>query len=71
MCELFWPSGDSFPEFPPDIKQVTGLELLGSQLWGDDNFFGEFLSSRMDKVASIQDKLDVLNDPQAELPSFT
>ena len=19
-CELFWPSGDSFPEFPPDIK---------------------------------------------------
>ena len=33
-CELFWPSGDSFPEFPSDIKQFDGLELLGSAFWG-------------------------------------
>ena len=60
-CELFWPSGDSFPEFSSDIKRVSGLELLGSPLWGGDSFFKDFLSSRMDKVASI------LDDSQVEL----
>ena len=50
-CELFWPSGNpSFSEFPSDIKRVTGLELLGSPLWGDNNFFKELLSSRLNKV---------------------
>jgi len=67
-CELFWPSGDpTFPEFPSDIRRVTGLELLGSPLWGDECFFNEFLSSRLDKVATIQDKLALLEDPQVEL----
>ena len=56
----------SFPEFPPNIKRVTGLELLGSPLWGDDNFFKE-LSSCLDKVAVTQDKLAMLDDPQVEL----
>ena len=64
-CELFWPSAD--PEFPPNFKWVTGLELLGSSLLGDDNFFKEFLSSCLDKVAVTQDKLAVLDDPQVEL----
>jgi len=41
--ENFWPSGDvSFPDFPPDIKQVDGLELLESPLWGPDAFFRKF-----------------------------
>jgi len=67
-CELFWPSGDpTFPEFPSDIKRVTSLELLGSPLWGDENFFHKFLSSRLDKVATTQDKLALLDDPQVEL----
>ena len=67
-CELFWSSGDpSFSEFPSDIKWVTGLELLGSPLWGDDNLLKEFLSSCLDKVAVSQDKLAMLDDPQVEL----
>jgi len=52
-CELFWPFGDSFPLFPHDIRRVTGLELLGSPLWGDDDFF--------------KDKLCLLDDRQVEL----
>ena len=66
-CELFWPSGNPTFKFPSDIRRVNGLELLGSPLWGDENFFHEFLSSRLDKVATIQDKLALLDDPQVEL----
>ena len=33
-CELFWPSGDFFPNLPTDIKRVTSLKLLGTPLWG-------------------------------------
>jgi len=50
-CKLFWPSGDdSFIEFPPYIKRVSGLELLGFALWGNDIFFREFLTGCIDKV---------------------
>ena len=50
-CELFWPSGDSFPEFPTSINRAgEGLELLGSPIWGTDNFFDQFLSSCLAKV---------------------
>ena len=66
-CKLFWPSGDSFPEFPSNIKRVDGLELLGSAIWGDDAFFKEFLCCRIDKVTSIKEKLALLEDPQLEL----
>ena len=66
-CEVFWPSGDFFPNLPTDIKRVKSLELLGSPLWGDDIFFNDFLSSRMDKVALTQEKLSLLDDPQVEL----
>jgi len=66
-CELFWPSGDSFPNFPTDIKRVKNLELLGSPLWGDDAFFSEFISSCSEKVAASQEKLSLIDDPQVEL----
>ena len=66
-CELFWFSVDSFPNFPPDIRRVTGLQLLGSPLRGDNDFFKDFISSRIDKVVSIQAKLSLLHDPQVEL----
>jgi len=63
LSKCFWPSGDPiFPKFPSDIRRVTGLELLGSPLWGDETFFNEFLSSRLDKMATIQDKLVLLED---------
>jgi len=55
----------SFPELPSDIKHVTGLELLGSPLWDDENFF--HIVFCLNKVVIVQDKLALLNDPQVEL----
>jgi len=66
-CKLLWPSGNSFSEIPSDTRQFTGLELLGSPLWGDDKFFKDFLSSHLDMVALTQDKYAMLGDPQVEL----
>ena len=67
-CELFWPSGDSFSEFPTSINRAgEGLELLGSPIWGTDNFFDQFLFSRLAKVTAAQDSVAILEDPQVEL----
>jgi len=67
-CELFWPSGDSFPEFPTNINRASeGLELLGSPIWVTDNFFDQFLSSGLSKVVSAQDSIAILEDPQVQL----
>jgi len=67
-CELFWPSGDSFPEFPTNIKRMSeGLELLGSPIWGKKEFFDQFLSSCLAKVSAAQDRISILEDPQVEL----
>jgi len=67
-CEVFWPSGDSFPEFPTNIKRVSdGLELLGSPIWGTTAYFDQFLSARLSKVAAAQDSIAILEDPQVEL----
>ena len=61
-CDLYWPSGGSFfPDFPPAIKRVNpekcGLELFGSPVWGPPQFFTTFLSTQLDKISGIQDKL--------------
>ena len=71
-CELYWPSGDcSFPGFPHTIKCIdsmsSGLELLGSPVWGPPQFFDSFLSTKLDKTSSIQEKLAELEDLQVEL----
>jgi len=71
-CELYWPCGDSsYPGFPPAIKRInsknSGLELLGSPVWGPPQFYDSFFSSQMDKIFNIQDKLALLEDPQVEL----
>ena len=71
-CELYWPSGDcSFPGFPHTIKRIdpvsSGLELLGSPVWGPPQFFDSFLSTKLDKTSSIQEKLAELGDPLVEL----
>ena len=36
-------------------------------MWGPPTFFDSFLSSKLEKTASIQDKLAELGDPQIEL----
>ena len=71
-CELYWPSGDSsFPNFHPAIKCInpknSGLELLGSPIWGPPQFYDAFLSVQFDKIVAIQDKLVDLEDSQVEL----
>ena len=72
-CELH-KRDSSFPDFPPAIKCVhpdkSGLELLGSPVWGTPQFFTTFLSTRLDKISNIQDKLADLEDPQVELHLF-
>ena len=60
-CELFWPSDNSFPEFPTNIKRVgKGLELLGSPIWETAEFFDQFLSSWLVKVAAAQARISIL-----------
>ena len=71
-CELYLPSGDSsFPNFHPAIKCInpknSGLEHLGSPIWGPPQFYDAFLSVQFDKIVAIQDKLVDLEDPQVEL----
>ena len=70
---FYWPSGDSsFTDFPPAIKCInpdnSGLELLGSPVWGPPQFFITFLSTQLDKISAI--KLADLENPQVELPLF-
>ena len=67
-CELFWPSVDSFPEFPTHIKHMSkGLELLGSPIRETTEFFDHFLSSCLSRVVAAQDRIFILEDPQVEL----
>ena len=47
MCEVFWSSGDqSFKEFPPSIcciiQHEGGAALLGSPVYGSDDFYESF-----------------------------
>ena len=48
----------------------SGLELLGSPIWGPPQFYNAFLSVQFDKIVAIQDKLVDLEDPQVELHLF-
>jgi len=42
-CKLFWPSGDSFPEFTTNIKRMNkDLERLGSPIWRTTEFLISF-----------------------------
>ena len=52
-----------------DVRTIrkSGLELLGSPIWGPPQFYDAFLSVQFDKIVAIQDKLVDLEDPQVEL----
>jgi len=68
-CELYWPCGDNtFPDFHPAIKRINpesgGLE---SPVWSHTSFFDSLLSTHLDKILAVQDKLTLLEDPQVEL----
>ena len=68
-CEVYWPSGDQqFPNFPTEVRRLaTGMDLLGSPVYGSDDFFHDYLSFRIDKVLQAQNHLQDLEDPQIEL----
>ena len=72
-CEVFWPSGNqSFPEFPSSVTRISllqeeGAAFLGSPVWGSSDYFLSFVGKAVDKVASLQDRLGGLGNPQVEL----
>ena len=71
-CEVFWSSCDQiFPEFPSEIKRVYrsvgGAPLLGSPVYGTDDFISSTLAKVVDKVLNSQSHLQDLGNPQVEL----
>ena len=65
---FFWPSGDcTFPNFSHAIKRINPANSVGVSGLGMSSFFESFLSTKLEKTASIQNKLAKLEDPQVEL----
>ena len=67
------PSGNqSFPEFPSSVTRISllqeeGAAFLGSPVWGSSDYFLSFVGKAVDKVASLQDRIGGLGNPQVEL----
>ena len=55
-CEIFWPAGDqSFPNFPSEINRLQdGMELLGSPIFGSQDFYSTAIGKRVDSVLDNQ-----------------
>ena len=67
-CEVFWPSGiQSFPEFPSSVTRISLLQEEGAAFLGSSDYFLSFVGKAVDKVASLQDCLEGLGNPQVEL----
>ena len=65
-CELFWPAGDlSISDFPSEIcRPSTGLDLLGSPVWGSEDFYNSYFASKFDQTLHLHSLLSSLEDPQ-------
>ena len=68
-CELYWPAGDqSFSDFPSEIRRPSaGLDLLGSPVWGSEDFYNSYFASKVDRTLHLHSLLSSLEDPQCEL----
>ena len=68
-CELYWPAGDqSFSDFPSEIRRPSaGLDLLGSPVWGSEDFYNSYFASKVDRTSHLHSLLSSLEDPQCEL----
>ena len=71
-CEVFWPSGiQTFPEFPPAVRRIAcpegGTDLLGSPIFGTEDWIAKSVNNKVEKILSMQAHLDDLDDPQVEL----
>ena len=68
-CEVYWPPGDqSFPELPTQIKRLTrGIELLGSSVYGEDDFIKATVARRIEKVIEARSHLSNLDHPHIKL----
>ena len=49
------------------LLQEEGAAFLGSPVWGSSDYFLSFVGKAVDKVASLQDRLGGLGNPQVEL----
>ena len=71
VFEVFWLTGDqTFPEFPPEVQRVAeqeeGIELLGSPIYGNEEFFESTFQKHISKVINAQSHLMDVDDPQIE-----
>ena len=71
-CEVFWSSGDqSFKELPLSICRTIqhegGATLLGSPVYGSDDFYESFVYNKVEKVLQMQAHLEDIDNPQTEL----
>ena len=55
-CEVFWPNGDqAFLELPFQVRRfLDGVELLGSSVYGTDEFITSSVAKCIDKVLDAQ-----------------
>ena len=66
-----WPTREqTLPEFPPEVQRVAeqeeGIELLGSPIYGNEEFFELAFQKRISKVINVQSHLMDIDDPQIE-----
>ena len=71
-CEIYWPSRDqAFPEFPAEVTHIGelqhGVDLLGSPVCGDAEFFCTAVGRRVSKVLAAQAHLEDLDHLQVAL----
>ena len=71
-CEIYWPSGNqAFPEFPAEVTRIGelqhGVELLGSPVFGDAEFFCTAVGRRVSKVLAAEAHLEDLDHTQVAL----
>ena len=61
-----------FQSFPLSVTHISllqeeGAAFLGSPVWGSSDYFLSFVGKAVNKVASLQDCLEGLGNPQVEL----
>ena len=69
--EVFRPTGtQSFPELAPEVSVLprdSGVELLGSPIFGSGEFYDQAFQHRIGKVLEAQKCVIDINYPQMEL----
>ena len=48
-------------------RPSAGLDLLGSPVWGSDDFYESYFASKVDRTLHLHSLLSALENPQCEL----